>query len=211
MKKYNLYGQSKYNQSTRKIKGAIMLRCKWVNDEQIYIDYHDNEWGVPQHDERILFEMLNLEGQQAGLSWITVLKKREDYKLLFENFDPEKLIKFTQNDIDRLLLDSRIIRNKLKVNAIIINAKAYFKLIEDFDSLDNFLWSQVNNQPIINNFRDISEIPTQTELSESISKKLKKYGFKFVGPTIIYAYLQAIGIVNDHTTDCFKHRIQRND
>jgi len=178
-------------------------RCKWVTDDPLYIDYHDNQWGIPLHDERELFEMLILEGAQAGLSWITILKKRAHYKKVFHNFDLQKVAKMTDKQLEKLLLDPGIIRNRLKVFATRKNALATLKLIEETNSLDNYLWSWVDYKPIHNTFKTHQEIPTSTPLSEKISKDLKKRGFTFVGPTIIYAYMQAIGMVNDHTADCF--------
>ncbi|MCT4612312.1 MAG: DNA-3-methyladenine glycosylase I [Clostridia bacterium] len=182
-----------------------MERCFWVGKDQIYIDYHDNEWGVPVHDDRKLFEMLTLEGAQAGLSWITVLKKRENYKKAFNNFDVSKISNYDQNKIDELLHNEGIIRNRLKINSTVTNAKAFINVQDEFGSFDKYIWSFVNNTPIINNFKTQDELPTKTELSDKISKDLKKRGFKFVGSTIIYAYMQAIGMVNDHMTNCYKH------
>ena len=180
-----------------------MKRCEWVSDDPLYIDYHDNEWGKPVHDDQHLFEMLILEGAQAGLSWITVLKKRERYREVFYKFEIEKVAAMTDEELQELLTDTGIIRNKLKVFGTRKNAVAALKVIEEFDSLDSYLWNWVNGSPIINHFKTLDEIPAQTPLSEKISKDLKKRGFTFVGPTIIYAYMQAIGMVNDHTTDCF--------
>ncbi len=179
-----------------------MKRCQWVTNDPLYIDYHDNQWGVPLHDERELFEMLILEGAQAGLSWITILKKRAHYKKVFHNFDVQKVAKMTDKQLEKLLLDPGIIRNRLKVFGARKNALATLKLIEETGTLDNYLWSWVDHQPIINTFKKHNDIPASTPLSEAISKDLKKRGFTFVGPTIIYAYMQAIGMVNDHTTDC---------
>lgn len=180
-----------------------MKRCEWVSDDPLYIDYHDNEWGKPVHDDQHLFEMLILEGAQAGLSWITVLKKRERYREVFYKFEIEKVAAMTDEELQELLTDTGIIRNKLKVFGTRKNAVAALKVIEEFDSLDSYLWNWVNGSPIINHFKTLDEIPAQTPLSEKISKDLKKRGFTFVGPTIIYAFMQAIGMVNDHTTDCF--------
>ncbi|MGJ8655178.1 MAG: DNA-3-methyladenine glycosylase I [Akkermansiaceae bacterium] len=180
-----------------------MKRCQWVTDDPLYLDYHDNQWGRPLHDDRELFEMLILEGAQAGLSWITILKKRAHYKKVFHNFDVHKVAKMTDIQLDKLLLDPGIIRNRLKVYATRKNALATLKLKEETGTLDNYLWTWVNHTPIDNAFKTHAEIPASTPLSEQISKDLKKRGFTFVGPTIIYAYMQAIGMVNDHTTDCF--------
>lgn len=178
-------------------------RCAWVSDDPLYIDYHDNEWGVPVHDDRLLFEMINLEGAQAGLSWITVLKKRERYKEVFDNFEAEKIIHYDQNKINQLLSDPGIIRNKLKVNAVITNAHAFLKVKESYNSFDQYIWQFVDYKPIINQFERISQVPAKTAISDAMSKDLKKRGFKFIGSTICYAFMQAVGMVNDHTTDCF--------
>lgn len=180
-------------------------RCEWVGDDPLYIEYHDNEWGKPVHDDRLLFEMLILEGAQAGLSWITVLKKRERYREVFHQFEIEKVAAMTDDELTELLSDTGIIRNKLKVFGTRKNAIAALKLIEEFGSLDSYFWGWVNGKPIINRFKTLSEVPAQTPLSEKISKDLKKRGFTFVGATIIYAFMQAVGMVDDHTTDCFCH------
>jgi DNA-3-methyladenine glycosylase I len=181
-----------------------MNRCEWLTKEEIYIKYHDEEWGVPVFDDRLLFEMLTLEGAQAGLSWITVLKKRDNYKEAFDNFDVEKIATYGEETIESLLENKGIIRNKLKVKSTITNAKAFIDIQKEFGSFSSYIWSFVNNKPIINDWAHVSEIPAKTELSDKISKELKKRGFKFVGSTIIYAYMQAVGIVNDHTDLCFK-------
>lgn len=183
-----------------------MCRCAWVSRDQIYIDYHDNEWGVPVHDERLLFEMLILEGQQAGLSWLTILKRRSSYQAIFKNFDVLEIVKFNEKQILDIIKDKRIIRHELKVRSIISNAHAYLKLVEEHQSLDCFMWNYVNNKPIINNVNYPDHVIIKTDLSKQISDDLKKYGFKFVGPTIIYAYMQAIGLVNDHDINCYLKR-----
>ena len=182
-----------------------MKRCQWVTDDPLYIEYHDTQWGVPLHDERELFEMLILEGVQAGLSWITVLKKRAHYRKIFHNFDIHKVAAMTDVDLEEILLDPGIIRNRLKVFAARKNAIAGLKLIEEVGSLGEYFWNWVDHKPIDNGFKEHSEIPASTSLSEKISKDLKKRGFTFVGPTIVYAYMQSIGMVNDHTTDCFRY------
>lgn len=181
-----------------------MKRCVWTGDDELMQKYHDEEWGVPLHDDKRLFEFLVLEGAQAGLSWKTVLHKREGYKELFDGFDYKKIAKYDENKINELLKNPKIIRNKLKINSVIINAKAFMKIQEEFGSFDKYIWSFVNNKPIINNFRTIKDLPAKTELSDKISKDMIKRGFKFVGSTIIYAHMQATGMVNDHTLDCFK-------
>lgn len=178
-----------------------MKRCEWVTEDPLYIEYHDKEWGIPVHDDRHLFEMLILEGAQAGLSWITVLKKREHYKKVFHNFDVHKVAAMTDADLDEILQDPGIIRNRLKVYGTRKNARALLELMKT-ETLENYLWSWVDGEPIVNHFNTLSEIPASTPLSEKISKDLKKRGFTFVGPTIIYAFMQAVGMVNDHTLDC---------
>jgi len=180
-------------------------RCQWAKDEP-NIAYHDEEWGRPQHDDQKLFEFLILEGAQAGLSWTTILKRRKGYEVAFSDFDVEKVSKYTQKHIEKLLKDESIIRNKLKVNSAINNAKQFLKIREEFGSFDEYLWGFVNYKQIKNKFKKLSEIPTSTEISEKLSKDLKKRGFNFVGPTICYALMQAIGMVNDHTSECFLHR-----
>ena len=180
-------------------------RCEWCGTEPLYIDYHDQEWGVPVHDDKLLFEFLVLEGAQAGLSWITILKKRENYRKAFDFFDYEPIAKYTQHDIERLMNDPGIVRNRLKIESAIKNARGVLQIQEEFGSFDAYLWRYVKGTPIQNKWRSIAEVPTQTEISEMMSKDLKKRGFNFVGPTICYAFMQAVGMVNDHTTDCFRH------
>ena len=181
-----------------------MKRCKWAESEP-NVTYHDTEWGVPVHDDSKLFEMLILEGAQAGLSWVTILKRRETYRAAFCNFDVKKVSKFTQKDVNRLLKDEGIIRNKLKVNSAINNAKRFLEVQSEFDSFDKYIWDFVDYIPIKNKFKNASEIPASTALSDRISQDLKKRGFNFVGSTICYAFMQAVGIVNDHTVDCFRY------
>lgn len=189
--------QNKENMTTK-------TRCEWVNSDQIYIDYHDNEWGIPVYDDQMLFEFLCLEGAQAGLSWITVLKKRAHYRKVFDNFDAEKIAKYDQAKIDTLLQDPGIIRNKLKVNGFVKNAKAYLALKKEHGSFTDFIWAYVDGTPIINHPATLNDIPTKTEVSDKMCKDLKKLGFTFVGSTICYAFMQACGLVNDHTEGCFK-------
>lgn len=185
----------------------MKTRCTWSLDSfEAYEKYHDEEWGVPVHDDRVHFEFLILEGAQAGLNWPTILKKREGYRKCFADFDPEVVAQFDQTKIEELLLDSAIIRNKLKVNAAVVNAQKFLAVQAAFGSFDKYVWSFVNNQPIVNNWKDSSEVPATTAASDALSKDLKKRGFKFVGSTIMYAYMQACGLVNDHTTDCFRHK-----
>jgi len=180
-----------------------MKRCEWAKDE-LNIEYHDKEWGRPVHDDKKLFEMIILEGAQAGLSWSTILKRRKTYRKAFCDFDPIKVSKFTQKDINRLLKDEGIIRNKLKINSAINNAKQFLKIQKEFSSFDKYIWSFVNNKPIKNKYKKLSDLPATTSLSDKISKDLKNRGFNFVGSTICYAFMQAVGMVNDHTTNCFK-------
>ncbi|MDQ6597453.1 DNA-3-methyladenine glycosylase I [Bacillus salipaludis] len=183
-----------------------MNRCGWVNQDPLYIDYHDHEWGVPVYDDRQLFEYLNLEGAQAGLSWYTILKKRANYRKAFDNFEAEKIVDYNDRKIDELLNNEGIVRNKLKIRAVITNAKAFLNVVEEFGSFSAYIWSFVDGKPIQNHFKDLSEVPATTEISDRLSKDLKKRGFKFVGSTICYAFMQAVGMVNDHVMkcDCYK-------
>ncbi|MED1470427.1 DNA-3-methyladenine glycosylase I [Bacillus salipaludis] len=183
-----------------------MNRCGWVNQDPLYIDYHDHEWGVPVYDDRQLFEYLNLEGAQAGLSWYTILKKRANYQMAFDNFEAEKIVHYNDRKIDGLLNNEGIVRNKLKIRAVITNAQAFINVVEEFGSFSAYIWSFVDGKPIQNHFKDLSEVPATTEISDRLSKDLKKRGFKFVGSTICYAFMQAVGMVNDHvmTCDCYK-------
>jgi len=178
-------------------------RCSWAGELPIYQNYHDHEWGRPVHDDRKLFEMLILEGAQAGLSWITVLKKRENYRKAFDGFDPNIVACYNEAKVEELMANEGIIRNRLKINAAIINAKLFLELQKQHGSFDKFIWQYVDNKPIIGHFEKIEDIPATTPISDKISKDLKKLGFKFVGSTIIYAFMQATGMVNDHFTDCF--------
>ncbi|MDE1205791.1 DNA-3-methyladenine glycosylase I [Tenacibaculum larymnensis] len=180
-------------------------RCFWVSDDPLYIEYHDNEWGVPVYDDDKLFEFLILETFQAGLSWITILKKRENFRKAFDNFDYKKIAKYSEDKYEELLQDAGIIRNKLKIKATITNAQLFIKVQEEFGSFSKYIWDFTNGKPITNKFEKKEEVPATTELSDAISKDLKKRGFKFVGSTVIYAHMQATGMVNDHTTDCFRY------
>ncbi|WP_196891174.1 DNA-3-methyladenine glycosylase I [Aureivirga marina] len=180
-------------------------RCNWVSDDALYKEYHDKEWGVPVYDDETLFEFLTLEGFQAGLSWITILKKRENFRKAFDNFDYKKIAEYDESKYEELLQNEGIIRNKLKIKAAITNAKAFMDVQKEFGSFSKYIWAFVNNKPIQNRFKSIKDVPAKTELSDKISKDLKKRGFKFVGSTIVYAHMQATGMVNDHTTDCFKY------
>lgn len=181
-------------------------RCLWVNKDAEYIAYHDNEWGKPTRDNHHLFEMICLEGQQAGLSWYTILKKRQGYREAFYDFDPTQIALMDETDVDRLMQDSRIVRNRAKINAIISNAKAYLKMEENGENFSKFIWQFVDNHPIINQWQTLSEVPAETEISKLLSKTLKKRGFKFVGSITCYAFMQATGMVNDHLVTCFQHK-----
>lgn len=181
-------------------------RCGWSSSEAILIKYHDKEWGVPLHNDRKLFEFLVLEGFQAGLSWLTILKKRENFRKAFDNFDFNKVAKYDKRKINSLLKDAGIIRNRLKIEGTVANAKAFIEIRKEFGTFDKYIWSFVNGKPVQNKFKSLNEIPAKTELSDKISTDLKKRGFKFVGSTIVYAHMQATGMVNDHTLKCFRHK-----
>ena len=180
-------------------------RCFWVSDDPLYIEYHDAEWGVPVYDDDRLFEFLILETFQAGLSWITILKKRENFREALDNFDYKKIANYGEDKFEELLQNAGIIRNKLKIKATITNAQAFIKVQEEFGSFSKYIWGFTDGKPIKNSFEKREEVPATTELSDKISKDLKKRGFKFVGSTVIYAHMQATGMVNDHTTDCFRY------
>ena len=182
-------------------------RCAWCHGDEMYRDYHDNEWGVPCRDDDLLFEFLVLEGAQAGLSWITVLRKREHYRKVFDGFDPRKVAEYGQDKVDELLQDAGIIRNKLKINSAIRNAKAFLKVQEKYGSFSEFVWSFVDGKTIQNSFTPTSDLPASTEISDRMSKALKKEGFNFVGSTICYAFMQATGMVNDHVVGCHRHKV----
>lgn len=187
------------------MKIKMQHRCFWVTDSDLYKKYHDQEWGVPVYDDAILFEFLILETFQAGLSWITILKKRENFRKAFDNFDYKKIAAYTHRKFEALLEDEGIIRNKLKIRSAIINAQLFMEIQREFGSFSTFLWSYVNGNPIINEFENSAAVPVTTPLSDKISRELKKRGFKFTGSKVIYAYMQAVGMVNDHTKDCFKY------
>jgi DNA-3-methyladenine glycosylase I len=183
----------------------IIKRCPWPGIDPLMIDYHDNEWGVPQHDDGKLYEFIVLEGMQAGLSWSTILHKRENFRLAFDGFDPATVASFTSKDVVRLLSDAGIIRNRLKIEAAITNARRFLEVQKDFGSFDRYIWQFINGKPIRNSCRSLSEIPATSPESDRISKDMKQRGFKFVGSTIIYAHMQATGMVNDHLTSCFRY------
>ena len=180
------------------------VRCGWVTANPLYIAYHDREWGVPLHDDRLLFEYLTLEGAQAGLSWLTVLHKRQNYRAAFANFDPATVARFDEADVARLLADPGIIRNRLKINAAIANARVFLSIQREYGSFDSYIWAFVANTPIINDFASLADLPAKTALSDAISKDLRARGMGFVGSTICYAFMQAVGMVNDHTRDCWR-------
>lgn len=181
-----------------------MTRCGWVTADPIYIDYHDNEWGVPLHDDRKLFELLVLEGAQAGLSWLTVLRKREHYRKVFDQFDAAKIVRYKPAKLEKLLADPGIIRNRAKVSGTVQSAKAFLQVVEEHGSFDRYLWQFTEGMPLRNARKSLSEIPAESDLSRAMSKDLRKRGFTFVGPTICYAFMQASGMVNDHVAGCFK-------
>ena len=185
-------------------------RCDWLTDDETYIAYHDSDWGVPVHDDTKLFEMLILEGAQAGLSWLTVLKRRESYRKAYDGFDPVKIAQWNQEKIESLLKDPGIIRNRLKVESARTNAQAFLKIVDEFGSFDDFIWSFVRGKPIQNSWETLKEIPSTTHESDRMSKELKKRGFKFVGSTSCYAFMQSVGMVNDHTVDCFRYKELHN-
>lgn len=180
-----------------------MERCSWVKlDEPIYVKYHDEEWGVPVYDDRKLFEMLCLEGAQAGLSWLTILKRREGYLAAFDQFDAEKIVQYDEEKLEALRNDKRIIRNRLKIKSVVTNAESFMAIQKQYGSFSNYIWSFVDGKPMINSWESFGQVPITTEISDRMSKQLKKDGFKFVGSTICYSYMQAVGMVNDHTANC---------
>jgi len=180
-------------------------RCEWVSDDPIYIHYHDKEWGVPIYDERLLFEFLILEGAQAGLNWLTILKRRDHYRQCFNHFEAEKIADYDTKKYQKLLTNPGIIRNRLKIQSVITNAQAYLIIKQEFSSFSDYMWQFVDGQPIQNQWKNHKQVPANTSLSDKMSKDLKKRGFKFVGSTICYAFMQAVGMVNDHLTDCFRY------
>ena len=180
-------------------------RCAWCGDDPLYIDYHDKEWGVPVRDDQTLFEFLILEGAQAGLSWITILRKREGYRQLFDGFDAQKIARYSDKKLDKLLQDPKIIRNRLKVYGARKNARAFLDVQEEHGSFADYIWAFVDNEPIQNQWNSLAEVPATSPVSDALSKDMKKRNFTFVGSTIMYAHMQATGMVNDHTTECFRH------
>lgn len=184
-------------------------RCPWCGDDPLYVAYHDSEWGVPCHDERTLFEFLLLEGAQAGLSWITILRKRENYRRAFDGFDPEKIARYGERDVARLLGDAGIVRNRLKIAAAIDNARATLAIYEGGGSLNDLFWRHVEGKPVVNRWKRLDQLPVFTPTAETLSKELKRRGFRFVGPTVIYSHMQATGMVNDHLVSCHRHAALR--
>ena len=182
-----------------------MVRCPWAETDELYRKYHDEEWGVPVHDDRTHFEFLVLEAAQAGLSWLTILRKRENYRRAYHRFDPVRVSKFGDPEVRRLLEDPGIVRNRKKIEASIHNARRFIEVQREFGSFDAYLWRYVAGRPLVNRWENVSEIPSKSALSEELSKDLLRRGFRFVGPTILYAYLQAVGVVNDHLVACFRH------
>lgn len=185
--------------------GPTPKRCPWAGDDPLYVRYHDDEWGVPVRDDRTLFEFLVLEGAQAGLAWITILRKRERYRAAFHGFDPERVARMTARDRERLLRDPGIVRNRLKVDSAVTNARAFLEVRAEHGSYSDYLWSFVDGRPVTHRFRTMADVPARTELSDRLSADLKRRGFRFVGSTICYAYLQAVGVVNDHLVTCPRH------
>ena len=184
----------------------MLQRCAWASTASpLMLEYHDREWGVPLHDDRALFEFLVLEGAQAGLSWETILRKRQNYRRAFHDFDPARIARYGQDDVERLLADPGIVRNRLKIQAAIVNAQKLLAVQEEFGSFDSYIWQFVGGSPMKNGFKSLSEIPAKTAESDAMSKDLQRRGFKFVGSTICYAFMQAVGLVNDHTIDCFRY------
>ena len=183
----------------------MKTRCEWAGSDPLYLDYHDKEWGIPEHNDQKLFEMLILEGAQAGLSWITILRKRENYRKAFDNFDPKKIAAYNKTKIQELLNNEGIVRNKLKVNAAVQNAGGFLEIQKEFSDFDTYIWQFIGGKPRTNSFKQLKDLPAKTPESETMSKDLLKRGFKFVGPTICYAFMQAVGMVNDHVVGCFRY------
>jgi DNA-3-methyladenine glycosylase I len=187
----------------------MMKRCGWSSDKALYIHYHDTEWGVPAYDDRHLFEMLCLEGAQAGLSWWTILQKREHYQNVFDHFEAEKIIHYSEEKLASLMEDKGIVRNKLKIQSVVTNAQAFLRIQKEYGSFSSYIWSFVGGNPIINHWETLQDVPVSTEISDKMSKQLKKDGFKFVGTTICYSFMQAVGMVNDHILECSCHPVNK--
>jgi len=184
----------------------MVKRCNWADSNDLMKEYHDKEWGTPQHDDKMLYELLILEGMQAGLSWNTVLQKRDNFRKAFDNFDYNKIVRYKENKIENLMQNEGIIRNRLKIQSVITNAKSFITVQEEFGSFNRYIWDFVNNKSVHNSWKKLEDLPPNTELSNRISIDMKKRGFKFIGTTIIYSFLQAIGVVNDHTIECFRYK-----
>ena len=184
---------------------AELTRCAWPGDDPLYVAYHDKEWGVPEFDDRALYEKLMLDGFQAGLAWITILRKRDNFRAAFDGFEPAKVARYTDKKVEKLLQDAGIVRHRGKIEAAIGNARAWLEIMESEGSFSDFLWGFVDGTPVQNRWRSMSDVPAETEMSKALSKELKRRGFRFCGPTIVYAFAQAVGMVNDHTIDCFRH------
>jgi DNA-3-methyladenine glycosylase I len=187
----------------------MIKRCGWSSDKDLYIQYHDTEWGVPVYDDRLLFEMLCLEGAQAGLSWWTILQKREHYKKVFDHFEAEKIIHYTEDKLASLMEDKGIVRNKRKIQSVVTNAEAFLRIQKEYGSFSSYIWNFVGGDPIINHWETLQDVPASTEISDKMSKQLKKDGFKFIGTTICYSFMQAVGMVNDHILECFCHPVNK--
>tara|TARA_Y100000588_G_scaffold326657_1_gene361202 strand:+ start:47 stop:613 length:567 start_codon:yes stop_codon:yes gene_type:complete len=184
----------------------VIKRCAWVGDDPVYVDYHDSEWGVPEHDDQALFEKLVLDSFQAGLSWLIILRKRDNFRRAFDGFDPEKIARYNTLKVEALMQDTSIVRNRAKIEGTILNAKGYLQIVEENGSFDRYLWRFTEGRTIQNRWRSLDELPARTAESKTMSKALRERSFKFVGPTICYAFMQAVGMVNDHTSDCFRHK-----
>jgi DNA-3-methyladenine glycosylase I len=183
-----------------------LQRCPWPKDDPLYVAYHDEEWGVPEYDDRALYEKLVLDGFQAGLSWITILRKRENFRRAFDNFEPEKIARYTPKRVEKLMQDAGIVRNRQKIEGAVLSAKAWLDIMEKTDGFSPLLWDFLDGKPKVNKFRSPSQVPAETPVSKAMSKELAARGFKFVGPTIVYAFMQAVGMVNDHLVTCHRHR-----
>lgn len=188
----------------------MKIRCDWANSDPLYMEYHDKEWGIPVHDDRKFFEMLLLEGAQAGLSWITILRKRENYRKAFDKFDAKKIARYDKKKIRKLLADEGIVRNRLKVAAVVQNANAFLRVQEEFGTFDDYVWRFVEGKPVRNTWKSLKEVPPSTRESQALSSDLRARGFNFVGPTICYAFMQATGMVNDHIVSCFRHNVRKS-
>jgi len=191
--------------SARIVHSDGLVRCPWPKQDPLYVAYHDDEWGVPEYDDRALYEKLVLDGFQAGLSWITILRKRENFRCAFDDFEPEKIARYTKRKIEALMKDASIVRNRAKIEGAVLSARSYLEIMEGGAGFSKFLWDFLDGKPKLNKFRSISQVPAETDISRKMSKELASRGFKFVGPTIVYAFMQAVGMVNDHIVSCHRH------